>query len=145
LDKICALSVKEANNNDILSSGRIFIAPGDMHIKFQKRKLASVIKLDDSPPVNGHKPSVDVLFESTAEIFGRNSLACIMTGMGKDGAENIGMILKKGGITIAQDQSTSVVFGMPKIAIEKNNINLVRPLEEIAETIIDIVMNKEIK
>ncbi|HOJ63672.1 MAG TPA: chemotaxis response regulator protein-glutamate methylesterase [Spirochaetota bacterium] len=144
LDKICKLRVKEANNDDIVKPGRILIAPGNRHIKFLKKALATVVQLDDSEPVNGHKPSADVLFESAADVFGENTLACIMTGMGKDGATNIGLILKKGGITIAQDQETSIVFGMPKVAIEKNNIQLVRPLNKIAETIIQIVMNKKI-
>ncbi len=144
LDKSCKLRVKEANNDDIVKQGRILIAPGNRHIRFIKKTLATVIQLDDSEPVNGHKPSVDVLFQSAAEVFGENTLACIMTGMGKDGATNIGLILKKGGITIAQDQDTSIVFGMPKVAIEKNNIQLVRPLNKIPETIINIVINKKI-
>ena len=113
-------------------------------IKFIKKKLATVIALDNGPLVNGHKPSVDVLFKSAAETYGKNCLACIMTGMGKDGAENIGMILKIGGMSIAQDQETCTVFGMPKIAIERNNVQIVKPLDEIPQTIIDIVMNKKI-
>ncbi|MBN2544635.1 MAG: chemotaxis response regulator protein-glutamate methylesterase [Spirochaetes bacterium] len=144
LNKICKMHVKEAENNDILSAGRIFIAPGDKHVKFVKKKLANVIELDDSPPINSHKPSVDKLFETTSEIFGKNSIGCIMTGMGKDGADNIGLILSKGGITIAQDEGSSIVFGMPKIAIKNKNINIVKPLDQIAQTIINIVLNKEI-
>lgn len=142
LNSACALSVKEAEENDLVKPGRILIAPGDKHIKFFKKKLGVVIKLDDSPPVNGHRPSVDVLFESTAEVFGGNSIACIMTGMGKDGAKNIGMILEKGGITIAQNQGSSVVFGMPRIAIEYGNIQIVSPLNEIPEIILQIVKKK---
>jgi len=144
LDKICQLHVKEAEDYDILKPGRIIIAPGNKHIKFERKSLATVIRLDESGPVNGHRPSADVLFESTAEIYGGNSLGCIMTGMGKDGAANIGLILKKGGITLAQDQDSSIVFGMPKVAIEKGNIQLVRPLSAIAKTIVSIVMNKSI-
>jgi len=144
LNKICRMHVKEAENNDILTGGRIFIAPGDKHITFAKKKLANVIELDNSPPINSHKPSADKLFETTAEIFGKNSIGCIMTGMGKDGAENIGLILSKGGITIAQDEDSSIVFGMPKIAIKNKNINIVKPLDQIAQTIIKIVLNKEI-
>jgi two-component system chemotaxis response regulator CheB len=145
LNNICNLEVKEAEDNDILSPGRIFIAPGNRHIIFEKKQLATVIRLDDSSPVNGHKPSADVLFESTANIFGHNALACIMTGMGKDGADKIGNILNKGGITIAQDQESSVVFGMPKVAILNKNIQIVKPLNKIAESFIDIVMYKTIK
>lgn len=142
LNNICHLSVIEAQDNDILKPGRIFIAPGSRHIKFEKKQLANVIRLDNSQPVNGHAPSVDVLFKSTAETFGKNSIGCIMTGMGKDGAENIGLILEKGGITIAQDQATSIVFGMPKVAIMKKNIQIIKPLDRIAQTIINLVMNK---
>ncbi len=142
LNNICTLSVKEAEENDIVQSGRIIIAPGDKHIKFIRKKLGVVINLDESPPVNGHRPSVDVLFKSTAEVFGGKSLACIMTGMGKDGAKNIGMILEKGGITIAQDQNTSIVFGMPKIAIEYGNIQIVSPLVNIPDIISQIVSKK---
>lgn len=144
LDKICKLSVKEAEDDDIVKAGRVLIAPGNKHIKFQKRALATVIKLEETPAVNGHRPSADVLFESTAEVYGGNSLGCIMTGMGKDGAANIGLILQKGGITIAQDQESSVVFGMPKVAIERGNIQMVRSLNKIAETIMSIVLNKTV-
>lgn len=140
LNKICRIPVKEAENNDILSGGRIFIAPGDKHIILTKKRLANVIELNDDPPINSHKPSVEKLFKSTSETFGRNSIACIMTGMGKDGADNIGEILKRGGITIAQDEETSVVFGMPKNAIKNRYVNLIRPLNEIPDTIIKIVM-----
>lgn len=142
LNNACPLEVKEAEEDDVIRPGRILIAPGDKHIIFNKKKLGVVIKLDENPPVNGHRPSVDVLFKSTSEIYGENSLACIMTGMGKDGASNIGLILEKGGITIAQNKETSVVFGMPRIAIESRNIQIILPLAEIPETIIKIVKKK---
>jgi two-component system chemotaxis response regulator CheB len=139
LNNVCQLEVKEAEENDIIKPGRILIAPGDKHLTFIKKKLGVVVKLEDTPPINGHKPSVDVLFESTANIFGENSIGCIMTGMGKDGANKIGMILHNGGITIAQNQSTSIVFGMPKNAIEIGNIQIVSSLEEIPKIIMQIV------
>jgi len=144
LDKICKLRVKEAEEGDLVKAGRIIIAPGNKHVRFIQKSLATIITLDEGPAVNGHRPSADVLFESTALTYGGNSLGCIMTGMGKDGANNIGMILNLGGITIAQDQESSIVFGMPKVAIEKGNIQLIRPLNKIAETIINIVMNRRI-
>ena len=139
LNAICKLEVKEAEENDIVKPGRIFIAPGDKHVRFSKKKLATVITLDDTPAISGHKPSVDVLFESVAEVYGKNAIACIMTGMGKDGAANIGLILKKGGVTIAQDQSSCIVFGMPKIAIMNNNIQYICNLDDIPATIFDIL------
>jgi len=144
LDKICKLPVKEASDGDILKQGRVLIAPGNKHVKVKKKPLANVIELDESDPVNGHRPSADVLFESVAETYGGSSIGCIMTGMGKDGAVQIGKILKSGGVTIAQDQSSSVVFGMPKVAIEKQNIQIVKPLDKISETIISLVLNKKI-
>ncbi len=144
LNKICNLDVKEAADNDIVTAGRILIAPGGKHIRFEKKSLATVIRIDDSLPVNGHKPSCDVLFESTAAVYGSNSLGCIMTGMGKDGAEKIGDILKAGGITIGQDQESSVVYGMPHVAFKNGNLQIVKPLHSIAETIINLVVHKKI-
>lgn len=145
LNKICNLEVKEAANNDLVVPGRILIAQGGKHLKFEKKAMATVIQIEDGPPVSGHKPSVDVLFESTVMTYGGNSLGCIMTGMGRDGAENIGMILKNGGITIGQDQKSSVVYGMPHIALKLGHLQLVRPLNKIAQAIIDIVVNKTIR
>jgi len=144
LNNICRLEVKEAADNDILKKGRIYIAPGNKHIYFEKRSLATVIRTSDEPQVNGHRPSAEVLFRSTAEVFGRNSLAVIMTGMGKDGAAAIGSIKDKGGVTIAQDQETAIVFGMPRVAIELRNINMVVPLGRIAEYINNLVMRRTI-
>lgn len=144
LDKICPLSVKEAEDYDILKPGRVLIAPGDRHVRFESKSLATVVRLDDSPPVNGHRPSADILFEATAATFQGNALGCIMTGMGKDGAENIGRIMNCGGITISQDQQSSIVFGMPQVAIKKGNIQLIRPLSEIAGTIIKLVTSRTV-
>lgn len=123
LDRICPLEVKEAENGDILKKGRILIAPGDKHIQVEKRSLAGMVRLLDSDLVSGHRPSVDVLFESVAKEYGRNSLAVIMTGMGKDGARQIGQVYKRGGYTIAQDKDSSIVYGMPKVAFEHGYIH----------------------
>lgn len=135
LNEICPLSVKEAKSGDLIESGRVLIAPGDQHMEIEKKRLANVVRLTQDPPVNGHRPSVDVLFSSVAAAYGGNALAIIMTGMGKDGAAQIGNIHKQGGVTIAQDETTSVVFGMPKAAIENGSIHHVVPLPEIAGTI----------
>ena len=139
LNKISPLEVKEAQHGDILKPGRILIAPGDKHVEVEKRKLASIVSLSDAPPQNGHKPSAGVLFESVAKNYGGNCIAVIMTGMGRDGASEIGGIYKSGGITLAQDEASSVVFGMPRVAIENNNIcevvslnNMARRLNELA-------------
>lgn len=135
LDVLCPLSVKEAQDGDIVKPGRILIAPGDQHMQVIHKRLATIVQLTQEPPVNGHRPSVDVLFSSIASTYGNRSIALIMTGMGKDGAQNIGTIYRAGGITIAQDEPTSVVFGMPRAAIEQGVIHHVVPLFEIATTI----------
>ncbi|MDC7219095.1 MAG: chemotaxis-specific protein-glutamate methyltransferase CheB [Spirochaetales bacterium] len=132
LDKISPLEVKEAQHGDLLKPGRILIAPGDKHVEVEKRKLATIITLSDAPPHNGHKPSAGVLFESVCKNFGENCLAVIMTGMGRDGSSEIGDIFRRGGMTIAQDEGSSVVFGMPRVAIEKNNIREIVSLNNMA-------------
>lgn len=135
LDKICPLEVKEAFDGDIIKPGRILIAPGDNHITIEKKRLANIVKLNNMEAVNGHMPSVGVLFNSASEVYGKNCLAIIMTGMGKDGSREIGSIYNKGGITIAQEESSCIVYGMPKVAVELGNIEMIIPLTKMAETI----------
>ncbi len=140
LDKICPLSVKEGEDGDLLSPGRVFIAPGGYHIEVERKKLASVLRVTSGALQNGHKPSAGVLFNSVAKHFGGNALAVIMTGMGKDGAEEIGNIWKQGGITIAQDKESSVVYGMPKVAVELGYIDHIVSLNDMASTINNLVI-----
>lgn len=135
LDRICPLEVREAKNGDVIQRGRVFIAPGDSHITVESKPLANAVKLTDEPAVSGHRPSADVLFSSVAKVYGNRSLAVIMTGMGRDGATEIGSIFREGGITIAQDEASSVVFGMPRAAIEAGVITSIVPLSRMAETI----------
>ena len=97
LDKICPLETKEAKNGDLIKPGRILIAPGNRHMKIESKPMAKTIKLSDSPPVSGHRPSVDVLFASVSKAYENRSLAVLMTGMGNDGATEIGSIYKEGG------------------------------------------------
>ena len=139
LNRICPLEVKEAEEGDILKPGRILVARGDRHLEVEKKRLAAICHLSDTPLRSGHRPSADVLFESVAAAFGGNSLAVIMTGMGKDGATEIGRIYSEGGITIAQDEPSSVVYGMPRVAYENGFIDHVVPLSQMAETISRIV------
>lgn len=133
LNRICPLEVKEAANGDILKPGRILIAPGDFHVEVKRKSLGTIVNVISKDPVNGHRPSVDVLFESIAAEFGNESIAAIMTGMGRDGARQIGQIYGAGGITLAQDEDSSIVYGMPKVAIEHNYIKHIVPLDEMAE------------
>ncbi len=139
LNKICPLDVKEAENGDLIKGGRILIAPGDYHIEIEEKKLASVIKLAQTPARSGHRPSADVLFESVEKTYGGRVLAIIMTGMGKDGATEIGKIYQSGGTVIAQDENSSVVFGMPRVAIENGYTDHVVSLHEMAQTINRII------
>jgi two-component system, chemotaxis family, protein-glutamate methylesterase/glutaminase len=119
LDEVCPLRVKEAQSGDLLQPGRVLICPGSRHMKLKRLPLGDIAVLSDEPRVNGHRPSVDVLFRSVAEEFRANAVGVIMTGMGDDGAEGLGAIKKEGGMTIAQSEESCVVYGMPKAAIER--------------------------
>lgn len=135
LDETCAMSVKEAQSGDLLLAGRVLICPGSRHLKVKKLPLGNIAVLGDDPRVNGHRPSVDVLFKSLAEDFGEKALAVIMTGMGDDGAQGLGLVKAAGGMTIAQSEESCVVFGMPKAAIERGFATRVVALEALANTL----------
>lgn len=135
LNKICPMEVKEASDGDVIKPGRILIAPGDKHIKVEKRHLAAVAHVLDGENVNGHKPSAGVLFDSVASQYGNAALAIIMTGMGRDGSREIGGVFGEGGITLAQDEDSSVVFGMPRVAIEHDYITRIVSLDDMAGVI----------
>ncbi len=135
LDRVSPLEVKEASDGDLLKPGRILICPGDYHIEVEKRRLAGVVRLNQTDLVNGHRPSADVLFSSVARQYGGRCMAVIMTGMGRDGAQEIGSIHRKGGITIGQDSESSIVYGMPRVAAEKGHIQYIISLDEMADTI----------
>lgn len=139
LDRICPLEVKEAADGDLLKPGRILIAPGDFHVQVSRKSLGAVVKVIGKDPVNGHRPSVDVLFESVAAQYKNESVAVIMTGMGKDGAREIGQIYKEGGITVAQDEESSIVYGMPKVAVEHEYIREIVPLDKMADRLCSLV------
>ena len=135
LNRICHLEVKEARAGDIIRPGRVFIAPGNSHMTVEAKPLARTVGLSEDALVNGHRPSADVLFASVAKVYGNRSLGVIMTGMGRDGAAEIGSIYREGGYTLAQDEASSVVFGMPRVAIESGVVKEVVPLARMAETI----------
>jgi len=119
LDEICPLRVKEAQSGDLLLPGRVLICPGSRHMKVKRLPLGDIAVLSDEARVNGHRPSVDVLLKSVAEEFRQNAVGVLMTGMGDDGAEGLGAIKREGGMTIAQNEESCVVYGMPKAAIER--------------------------
>jgi two-component system chemotaxis response regulator CheB len=133
LDECCPIRVKEAQSGDLLVAGRALICPGNRHIKVMKLPLGNVALLSEDAPVNGHRPSVDVLFRSVAEVFGAQATGVLMTGMGEDGAVGLGEIRAAGGFTVAQSQQTCVVFGMPKAAIERGYAIRVADLQELPQ------------
>ncbi len=135
LDELCALRVKEAQSGDVLQTGRVLICPGSRHMTVKRLPMGDVVVLNDDPLVNGHRPSVDVLFHSLAQEFGKMSVAVLMTGMGDDGAQGLGEVKKAGGMTIAQSEESCVVFGMPKAAIERGYATRVVGLEVLASTL----------
>ncbi len=132
-----ALNVKEAEDGDRVLAGCGFVAPGHSHMLVEQKGGESVIRLTRGEKVSGHMPSIDVLFNSIAETYGKHTVAVIMTGMGKDGSAGILNIKKKGGSTIAQDEETSVVYGMNRVAVELGAIDVVVPLNTIAKKIVE--------
>ncbi len=135
LDESCAIEVKEGQSGDLLLAGRALISPGNRHMKVRRMPRGDVVVLTDDAKVNGHRPSVDVLFRSVGQEFGPNAIAVLMTGMGDDGAEAMGAVKAAGGLTIAQDEGSSVVYGMPKAAIERGHAVRIVSLEALAHTI----------
>lgn len=131
LDESCPIRVKEAQSGDLLMAGRALISPGNRHMKVKKLPLGNVAVLAEDAPVNGHRPSADVLFHSVAEVFGPQAMGVLMTGMGEDGATGLGEIRAAGGFTVAQSQETCVVFGMPKAAIERGFAMRVADLQDL--------------
>lgn len=135
LDAISALTVREASQGDRLEPNHVLVAPGGTHLKLRDRGSYVTAVLQDGPPVSGHKPSVDVMMKSAAEVFGPNCLGVIMTGMGRDGADGCHAIRAAGGFTLGQDQATSDVYGMNRVAFVEGNIDRQFGLQE-ASTVI---------
>ncbi len=131
LDKLCRISVKEAEGNERVLPGHAYLAPGHSHLKLVRSGANYMTQLDQGPPVNRHRPSVDVLFQSAALNAGKNAVGVILTGMGKDGAAGMLEMKKAGAYNLAQDESTCVVFGMPKEAIAIGATHDVAPLHEL--------------
>ena len=136
LDGLCAVEVKEAEDGDAVLRGRVLIAPGNRHMELQRKVSQYFVSVTDGPLVSRHRPSVDVLFRSAAQYAGRNAIGILMTGMGDDGADGLLEMRNAGAATVAQDEATCVVFGMPKEAIERGAACKVMPLGLIAEEII---------
>ncbi|RAK23389.1 two-component system chemotaxis response regulator CheB [Anoxybacillus vitaminiphilus] len=140
LDSLCKIHVKEAEDGELLKNGTAYIAPGGFHLKVTKIKNEPAVQLDESPARNGHRPSVDVMFESVSTLYDYEKIAVIMTGMGSDGTEGLKHLKQSGYVkAVAESEETAVVFGMPKAAITANLIDDVVPLSKIAEMIMKYV------
>jgi two-component system chemotaxis response regulator CheB len=136
LDGLCQVSVKEADSNDTVLRGRALIAPGNRHLLLKRSGARYYVEVKEGPLVNRHRPSVDVLFRSAARYAGRNAVGVILTGMGDDGAQGMLEMKQAGAATIAQDEATCVVFGMPNEAIKRGAADQVLPLPAIAGTML---------
>ena len=132
LDECCALDVQEARSGDLLTAGRVLLCPGNRHMIVRRMPRGDIVVLNDNPPVNGHRPSVDVLFNSVAQEFSLLAVGVLMTGMGEDGAVGLGAIKAAGGMTIAQSEESCVVGGMPRAAITRGYTNRIVPLDGMA-------------
>lgn len=141
LDSLCQIHVKEAENGEILKPGVAYIAPGGFHTTVKKMGTTLAITTDETPPLRGHRPAVDVLFETVSLIQGYQKLAVILTGMGSDGTEGMKK-LKQTGHTkvIAESEKTSVVYGMPKAAVATNLVDEIKDLHDIGEAIVHTVV-----
>jgi len=136
LDGICRITVKEAADNDSVVRGRALIAPGNHHTLLKRSGARYYVEIKDGPLVSRHRPSVDVLFRSAARYAGKNAVGVIMTGMGDDGARGMKEMKDAGAMTVAQDEASCVVFGMPNEAIKQGGVDIIRPLDAIAREVL---------
>ncbi len=137
LDSCCALRVKEAEDGDAIVPGRVLIAPGDWHMTVSRSGGEPRVLLDQTEPVNGHRPSVDVLVHSVALEYGSRAIGIIMTGRGKDGAEGLHALARRDGYVIAQDRESSVIYGMNREVIQNGDANEVLPVSVIAARVVE--------
>lgn len=137
LNEMSAMTVKEAEEGDVVTQGIVLIAPGDKHVQLARTGTTTRVRLWDGPLVSRHKPSVDVLFESAAQQLGKRAIGVLLTGMGKDGANGMLALKKSGAQTIAQDEASCIVYGMPKEAVKLNAVNKILPLAEIPNELLN--------
>jgi two-component system chemotaxis response regulator CheB len=138
LNKECAIEIAEAGDGDRLQTGKALVAPGNRHMLVNRRGDELAVQIVDGPLVSRHRPSVDVLFRSMAASVGAKAVGVIMTGMGDDGAQGLSEMKDAGATTIAQDEASCVVFGMPKEAIARGAVSFVVPLKQIASTVLQL-------
>lgn len=145
LDGLCQIAVKEAEHNDPVLPGHAYIAPGGKHLWVKRDEGQLLLKLSTEPPMNLHRPSVDFLFQSVAKYVGDDATGVIMTGMGRDGAQGMLQMKQAGAWNIAQDEASSVIFGMPKEAIDIGAVHEVAPLERLRDRVLAHLAKKEVK
>ncbi|MBN2329525.1 MAG: chemotaxis response regulator protein-glutamate methylesterase [Candidatus Omnitrophica bacterium] len=141
LDSLCRIAVKEAEEGDEILPGRALIAPGSHHMEVVRVGVKRKVRLLDTPPVNRHRPSVDVLFFSVAEQIGRRAMGVLLTGMGADGADGMRFLKDQGAFTVAQDEETCVVFGMPKEAVKRDGVCQLLPLQQIPGILVNATLS----
>lgn len=139
LNEICEVEVREAVSGERVVPGTVLIAPGNAHMKIKRRPGGPVVVIERGVAVNGHMPSVDVLFESVAREYKEEALGVILSGMGSDGAAGIGKMRERGAHTVAQDRDSCAIYGMPRVAVEKGFIDKVVPLSDMAAYIVSSV------
>ena len=139
LNELCRFEVKEANDGDEILPDRVLIAPGGKQMRLEKNKSRIIARITDDEPVNRHRPSVDYLFNSIPDIYGDHCIGVILTGMGSDGARGLLKLKENGARTIGQDEESSIVYGMPKAALEMRAVEKVAPLSEISSTIMTLL------
>lgn len=137
LDSECAMRVSEARDGDTIEAGHVYIAPGARHLELAKSGGKFVCRLTDDPPVSGHRPSVDVLFRSAARVAGPDIVGVILTGMGKDGSEGMVELRQAGATTLGQDEASSLIYGMPRVAFERGAVQRQYSLNDMAEAILE--------
>jgi two-component system chemotaxis response regulator CheB len=137
LDRECPMRVLEATDGMVVEAGHVYIAPGSHHLEIARSGSHHVCRLSDGPPVSGHRPSVDVLFRSAAHVVGKAGVGAILTGMGKDGAEGLLELRKAGAITLGQDEQSSLIYGMPRVAFERGAVMRQHSLGHMADAILD--------
>lgn len=139
LNSLCSMEVREAKSGDSITPGVVLIAPGDYHMVVRRSGARYYVEIGSGEKVSGHRPSVDVLFNSVAKIAGANAIGVILTGMGGDGARGLLKMKEAGAKTIGQDEASSVVYGMPKVAYELGAVQKQVPLDRVAPTILSLL------
>jgi two-component system chemotaxis response regulator CheB len=137
LNRECPMKVSEATHDETIEHGHVYIAPGAHHLQLGRRGPRQVCLLSDMPAVSGHRPSVDVLFHSAAQVAGSSAVGVILTGMGKDGADGLLAMRKAGAATLGQDEDSSLIYGMPRVAFERGAVARQFPLTHMADAILD--------